>query len=95
MIDQVSSEYPFPVRGIPARAVESAMRIVGAAIHVPSNVGGISEIVVTNRAGTTALMLIEKLVHSLRALGAFFDGRDNGVDKYIAWQFHGGGGGRW
>ena len=92
LIGQVSSGYPSCVRLIPARAVESAMRIVGAAIHVPSNVGGISEIAVTNRTGSTALTLIDKQVHSLRTLGAVFDDRDNGVDKFIAWHLHGGGG---
>ena len=80
-IGQVSSGYPSSDRGSPARAVESAMRIVGAAIQVPSNVGGVSEKAVTNRAGSTALMPIEKPVHRLRALGAVFDDFDNGVDK--------------
>ena len=80
-IDQGSPGYPSPARRVPAPTVESAMRIVGAAIHVPSNVVGVSVIAVTNRAGSTALMVVEKQVHSMRTLGAVFDDHDDGANK--------------
>ena len=73
MRDQVSPGYASPCRGFPARQVENAMPIVAAGLQVPSNVGGTSEIGVTNRTGTTALLLIEKLIQSFRTLGAVFD----------------------
>ena len=71
--DQVSLSYPSLGRGFPARQVENAMPIVGAGLHVPSNVEGTSEIAVTNRTGTTALPLIEKQIQSFRTLAAVFD----------------------
>ena len=82
---QVSPGYPSPGRGFPARQVETAMPLVVGVFHILSNVGGISEIVVTNRAGKTAVMLIDKQVHRLRAIGAVINGQNNGVNKFIAW----------
>ena len=76
-----SSAFPITWRRVPGEA------------YVLSNVGRISEIVVTNRAGTTVVILIEKQVHRLQALGAVLNGHDNGVDKFIVWKFHAGGGG--